>query len=163
MRHRFRRLTIRPVFHAVMLVALLIAPVWPGLPVPSALNVVSAQTRFAYSSGQSLEPAYEGWVKNADGSYTLYFGYMNTNWLQEFDLPIGPGNQFEPGPADQGQPTHFYPRRNPFLFTVQVPNDYGSRELIWTLTANGQTRKAYASLKSDYEIDPQVILDRGRR
>ena len=28
---------------------------------------------------------------------------------------------------------------------------------MWTLTANGQTRKAYASIKSDYLIDPQVI------
>ena len=116
-----------------------------------------AQTRFSYSSGQPLEPAYEGWMQNADGSYTLYFGYMNTNWLQEFDLPIGAENSFSPGAADRGQPTHFYPRRNPFLFTVQVPKDFGTTELVWTLAANGQTRKAYASLKSDYEIDPQVI------
>lgn len=120
-------------------------------------SVASAQTRFAYSSGLALEPAYEGWTQNADGSYTLYFGYMNTNWLQEFDIPIGPDNHFDPAPADQGQPTHFYPRRNPFLFTLQVPKDFGKTELTWTLTANGHTRKAYASLKSDYEIDKQVI------
>ena len=68
-------------------------------------------------SGQPLEPAYEGWMRNADGSYTLFFGYMNTNWLQEFDIPVGPDNRFEPGNPDMGQPTHFYPRRNPFLFT----------------------------------------------
>jgi hypothetical protein len=117
----------------------------------------AAQTRFAYSSGQPLEPAYEGWMKNADGSYTLYFGYMNTNWLQEFDIPIGADNAFSPGEADRGQPTHFYPRRNPFLFTFTVPADFGAKEITWTLTANGETRKAYASLKSDYEIDPQVI------
>ena len=47
------------------------------------------------------------------------FGYMNTNWLQEFDIPIGPDNNIEPGRPDQGQPTHFYPRRNPFLFTIK--------------------------------------------
>jgi len=121
------------------------------------VGVAGAQTRFAYSSGQPLEPAYEGWMQNADGSYTLYFGYMNTNWQQEFDIPVGADNHFEPGNPDQGQPTHFYPRRNPFLFTFQVPKDFGSKEIIWTLTANGQTRKAFASLKSDYEIDKQVI------
>ena len=33
-------------------------------------------------------------MQNPDGSYTLYFGYMNTNWLQEFDIPIGPDNTF---------------------------------------------------------------------
>jgi hypothetical protein len=136
---------------------LLLVPVATLLLGLLGVSVASAQTRFAYSSGQALEPAYEGWTQNSDGSYTLYFGYMNTNWLQEFDLPVGPENHFEPGDADQGQPTHFYPRRNPFLFTLQVPKDYGTKELTWTLTANGITRKAYASLKSDYEIDKQVI------
>jgi hypothetical protein len=116
-----------------------------------------AQTRFSYSSGQPLEPAYEGWMPNTDGSYTLYFGYQNTNWQQEFDIPIGPENTFSPGPPDQGQPTHFYPRRNPFLFTVVVPKDFGKQELVWTLTANGVTRKAFGSIKDDYLIDPQVI------
>lgn len=122
-----------------------------------AAGAAHAQTRFSYSSGQPLEPAYEGWMKNADGSYTMYFGYMNTNWQQEFDVPVGPDNSFAPGNADMGQPTHFYPRRNPFLFTFNVPADFGTKEIIWTLSANGVTRKAYASLKPDYEIDPQVI------
>lgn len=118
---------------------------------------VHAQTRFMYSSGQPLNPAYEGWMPNADGSFTLVFGYMNSNWQQEFDIPVGPQNAIEPGGPDQGQPTHFYPRRNPFLFSIRVPADFGSKELIWTLTANGRTEKAYASLKNDYQIDPQVI------
>jgi hypothetical protein len=121
------------------------------------LQVVAAQTRFTYSSGQDVSPAYEGWWPNEDGSFTMFFGYMNSNWLQEFDIPIGADNQIEPGGPDQGQPTHFYPRRNPFLFTIQVPRDFGSKELIWTVTANGKTERAYASLKSDYQIDKQVI------
>jgi hypothetical protein len=87
----------------------------------------------------------------------MYFGYMNSNWLQEFDIPIGAENAIEPGGPDQGQPTHFYPRRSPFLFTIKVPKDPGTKELIWTLTSNGKTEHAYASLKSDYQIDNQVI------
>jgi hypothetical protein len=122
-----------------------------------AVVAAHAQTRFTYSSGQPLSPAYEGWMYTADGSVTMYFGYMNTNWLQEFDIPIGPDNSIEPGGPDQGQPTHFYPRRSPFLFTIALPKDFGSKELIWTLTANGKTEHAYASLKPDYEIDSQVI------
>jgi hypothetical protein len=121
------------------------------------LQPAGAQMRFTYSKGQSVSPSYEGWMPNEDGSFTLYFGYMNTNWLEEFDLPIGPDNDIEPGGPDQGQPTHFYPRRNPFLFTVRVPKDFGNKELIWTLTTHGRTEKAYASLKTDYEIDKQVI------
>ena len=116
-----------------------------------------AQTRFTYSSGQALSPSYEGWMPNQDGTFTMYFGYMNSNWLQEFDIPVGPANTIEPGGPDQGQPTHFYPRRNPFLFTVRVPKELGTKELVWTLTANGKTERAFASLKTDYQIDPQVI------
>jgi hypothetical protein len=119
--------------------------------------VANAQTRFTYSKGQGLSPAYEGWMPNDDGSFTLYFGYMNTNWLEEFDIPIGPANDIEPGGPDRGQPTHFYPRRNPFLFTIRLPKDFGTTELIWTLTAHGRTEHAYASLKTDYQIDKQVI------
>jgi hypothetical protein len=120
-------------------------------------SAASAQTRFTYSSGQIVSPAYEGWRYDEDGSITMLFGYMNANWLQEFDVPIGPDNNIEPGGPDQGQPTHFYPRRNPFLFTIRVPKDLGTKELIWTLTTNGKTEHAYASLKNDYMIDNQVI------
>jgi hypothetical protein len=132
---------------------LLIAPLAALLLVQGA----TAQTRFTYSSGQGLSPAYEGWWPNEDGSFTLFFGYMNTNWLEEFDIPIGPDNNIESDGPDRGQPTHFYPRRNPFLFTIRVPRDFGKKELVWTLTANGKTEHAYASLKSDYQIDKQVI------
>ncbi|MBI3402057.1 MAG: hypothetical protein HY048_11605 [Acidobacteria bacterium] len=116
-----------------------------------------AQTRFTYSRGQVVSPAYEGWRTEADGSLTMVFGYMNQNWQEEFDIPIGPDNNIEPGGPDQGQPTHFYPRRNPFLFSVKIPKDFGDKELIWTLKTHGKVEKAYASLKNDYIIDNQVI------
>jgi hypothetical protein len=132
-------------------------PLLAALAIVASLASIAAQTRFTYSSGQAVSPAYEGWIYNADGSVTMYFGYMNTNWLQEFDVPVGPDNAIEPGGPDQGQPTHFYPRRSPFLFTIKVPKDLGGKELVWTLTTNGKTERAYASLKTDYQIDSQVI------
>jgi hypothetical protein len=49
----------------------------------------AAQT---YSSGQPVWPAFEGWEKNDDGSFTFLFGYMNENWQEELDVPIGPDN-----------------------------------------------------------------------
>ena len=121
------------------------------------LAAAAAQTRLTYAKGQSVAPAYEGWWPNDDGSFTMFFGYMNSNWEEEFDVPIGPDNNIEPGGPDQGQPTHFYPRRNPFLFTIRVPKDLGDRELVWTITTHGRTQRAFASLKSDYRIDKQVI------
>jgi hypothetical protein len=40
---------------------------------------------------------------------------------------------------------------------VPVPPGFSdSDELIWTLTANGKTQKAYASLRADYKIDDVV-------
>jgi hypothetical protein len=114
-----------------------------------------AQT--SYQSGQHIEPAYEGWRPNADGTFSFMFGYMNENWLEEPDVPIGENNAFSPGDADRGQPTHFLPRRNRFNFEVVVPADWGDRELVWTLNVNGKERKAYATLKPDYQVDNIVI------
>ena len=118
---------------------------------------VSAQTKFSYSRGQSVSPAFEGWWQNDDGSFTMFFGYMNSNWEEEFDVPIGPDNHIDPAGPDQGQPTHFYPRRNMFLFTIRVPRDFGDKELVWTLVTHGKTERAYASLKSDYLVNKQTI------
>jgi hypothetical protein len=82
---------------------------------------------------------------------------MNRNWEEEIDIPVGPANGFSAGGVDQGQPTHFLPRRNRFVFRVAVPKGFSERdELIWTLTANGKTEKAYASLRLDYVIDDVV-------
>ena len=43
--------------------------------------------RLSYNSGQPIAPAYEGFTRNPDGSFTLMFGYMNQNWEQEPDVP----------------------------------------------------------------------------
>src|SRR5439155_15062314 len=63
----------------------------------------------------------------------------------------------DPGGPDQGQPTHFYPRRNRFVFRVRVPRDFGKKELVWTLTSHGKTERAYGSLNPDYYIDEKVL------
>ena len=115
-----------------------------------------AQQRFM--SGQAVMPAYEGWERNADGSFDLVFGTMNRNWAEVIDIPIGPANNIEPGGPDQGQPTHFLPRRNRFLFRVRVPADFGDNEVVWTLTSpNGETKRAYATLHPDYFLDDLVL------
>lgn len=132
-----------------------------------------ATGRFYSLKGQIVSPAYEGWFPNDDGTFTLYFGYFNSNWEEDFDIAVGPENYFtmvEPGEldelsedaydarqADQGQPTHFYPRRNPFLFMLTVPADFGEKEWVWTLKTQGRTVRAYGVLTPDYRIDPQVM------
>src|SRR5262245_45021064 len=108
-----------------------------------------------YSKGQPISAAYEGWEVDPDGSKYFIFGYENKNWEEEMDLPVGPENGFQPGPADRGQPTHFFPRRNRYVFRVPVPSNFTERdELIWTLLTHGRTSKAYASLRPDLILDP---------
>ena len=118
---------------------------------------VTAQVASSAASGQSIAPVYEGWQKNPDGSFNLVFGYFNRNKAERVDIPVGADNRFEPGDPDQGQPTHFYPRRSRFLFKIRVPADFGDQELVWTLTRNGETEKAYGSLLIDYFLDDTVI------
>lgn len=132
-----------------MRVAVLLA-VWMGT------ATVAAQS-LTYSRGQNISPAYEGWESDPDGSRYFVFGYMNRNWEEEIDVPVGPDNGFNIGEVDQGQPTHFLPRRNRFIFRVPVPKSFGEKdELVWTLTTKGKTERAYASLRLDYQIDGVV-------
>ncbi len=121
------------------------------------VGMQQAVAQTTYSKGRHIEPAYEGWQENEDGTFSFLFGYHNENWEEELDIPVGENNFFSPGEADRGQPTHFLPRRNRFTFKVVVPADWGDRELVWEMTSNGVTRKAYATLARDYVVDNVVI------
>ena len=123
------------------------------------LPTVNPQTQF--SSGQNVVPVFEGWIRNTDGTFTFVFGYFNRNWKEEPAIPAGPDNRLDPGPPDRGQPTYFLPRRHPWVFRVQVPKDWGQRELVWTITTHGSTEKAYAQLLPEEEIRERLIMSRG--
>ena len=117
-----------------------------------------AMSEVKYNSGQSVQPAYEGWTRNPDGSRSMWFGYMNRNWVETPDIPVGANNGFGAAAEDLGQPTHFLPRRQAFVFKVNVPADWpADRDLVWTVTANGTTLKAYGSLWPVWEIDEQTM------
>jgi len=128
-----------------------------GFALLSILGAQAVNAQLSYRSGAEIEPGYEGWRENDDGTFTLIFGYMNENWEEQPDILVGDNNFFAPGDADRGQPTHFLPRRNRFTFEVIVPSDWGDRELVWTLTHNGESNKAYGTLATDYLIDNMVI------
>ena len=126
-----------------------------------ALPAASGQ-QLVYLSGQTVAPAYEGWEQNPDGSFNMVFGYFNRNLDEHLHVPVGAENSIEPGGPDQGQPTWFMPRRNRFHFKIRVPADFGDREIVWTLTTQGQTEKAYGTLIPEYIIDKQLpMLDVG--
>jgi hypothetical protein len=119
----------------------------------SASVALHAQV-LTYTKGQPISAGYEGWEQDADGTKYFVFGYMNKNWEEEMDVPVGPDNGFQPGSPDRGQPTHFFPRRNRYVFRVPVPGQFKDQdELVWTLTTHGRTSKAYASLRADLQLD----------
>lgn len=105
-------------------------------------------------SGQSVTGAFEGWYQNPDGTYSLLVGYFNRNSMQTLDIPVGPNNRIEPGGPDQGQTTHFLPRRQWGVFRIVVPKDFGDKKLIWTIVANGQTTSIPMNLNPLWVIDP---------
>ena len=105
-------------------------------------------------SGQSVTGAFEGWYQNPDGTYSLLVGYFNRNQKQILDIPVGPNNRIEPAGPDQGQPTHFLPRRQWGVFTITVPKDFGKSRLTWTLVANGQTTSIPMHLDPLWVVEP---------
>src|SRR6516225_6373683 len=121
-----------------------------ALLVPGITRAQLVQLR--HWSGQGVAPVYEGYNVNPDGSFNMWFGYMNRNYEEELDVPVGPDNHFEPG-ADRGQPTHFTVRRHKDVFTVVVPKDFGDQKLEWTLTAHGQTARVSGTLNPVWMID----------
>jgi len=106
------------------------------------------------NAGQDVTGALEGWFKNPDGTFSLLVGYFNRNLKQELDIPIGVNNHIDPGGPDQGQPTHFLPRRQWGVFTITVPKDFGQKKLTWTLVTSGRTDTIPLSLNPLWEISP---------
>lgn len=126
----------------------------------SNAQVYDPNSGIQYNRGQDVQPAFEGWKQNTDGTYTFYFGYMNRNYEEQLDVPIGPDNSFEPANVDRGQPTHFYARRHMFVFTVKVGKDWKPDDkLVWTLVTHGHTDRAKASLNPAWQLDNGVISE----
>src|SRR4029079_8359771 len=92
---------------------------------------------------------------------SFVFGYLNRNYEEQPEIPVGAANIFSPGVPDRGQPTHFYPRRPQFMFKVTVPADWGTKELVWTIARNGQTEKAVAHLALEWELS-EVVYSQNR-
>lgn len=102
--------------------------------------------------GLGVSPTFEGWYQNADGTYTLSFGYFNRNTDEIVTIPVGDANFVSPGPADQGQPTYFESRRGYGVFTVTVPADFGPDDRVtWTLERNGERYAIPGGLLASYQ------------
>ncbi len=142
------------------------SPVAAQIPGQNPLNESPLRPR-----GQNVIPVYDGWFENADGSYTLCFGYFNLNTEESLDIPLGPENRIEPSQYDGVQPTHFDPVPDPELtskyrhhwcvFSVTVPDDFGTSDILWTLTSQGDELQTPGSLTARYDLDEPTSSGRG--
>lgn len=139
-----------------------------GALVASGVMIVAAQQKSepltmgpARERGASVTPAFEGWYENPDGSFSLLVGYYNRNTKEALDIPIGPNNRIEPGPPDQGQPTHFETGRQWGVFVIKVPKDFGKQKITWTIVANGEVQSIPFTLNPGYPITPYKELGMG--
>ena len=133
-------------FGTVFLAALLLVPGGQA-----AAQIEHDYTQVKYDRGLNVQPAFEGWVRNPDGTIDLWFGYLNRNWAQQLHIPVGRDNVLEPGGPDHGQPTFFYARRHRYAFKVTVPAGWDD-EYTWTLTVNGRTDTIHAALFPEDEL-----------
>ena len=104
------------------------------------------------ASGQPVYPVFEGWYKNTDGSFSISFGYFNRNSEEVLEIPVGPDNFITPGEPNQGQPSHFQPRRHWGVFAVKVPANFAGA-VLWTVKVRGETIAIPGSLHPNWQID----------
>ena len=141
----------------------------------TSIQIVNAQRshlpyQLKYDVGQTIQPIFQGWSRNDDGSREMHFGYLNRNYSDEMHIPVGENNFIDMAGLDniQNQPTYFQTRNNRDVFTVTVPADFGNREIVWRLTSQGQTLEAIGWLQAEWEIDeyggytpdPEVLANR---
>jgi hypothetical protein len=134
-------------------------PVVLGCLVLLCVSAICLSAQVHYATGQNVAPEFEGWEHNPDGTYSMVFGYLNRNYEEELDIPVGSNNTVTPG-GDRGQPEHFYPRRQRFLFKVVVPANWDkTQKVVWTLTSHGRTDVAKGWLQPEWELSEDVVIE----
>jgi hypothetical protein len=101
-----------------------------------AIAVLGPIAAFAQQN-QPIYPAYDGFLKNPDGSYTIAFAYFSHN-ADTVTIAPGAANAFAPTPGDRMQPTTFKPGHWRFQCVMVVPPDFDGK-MKWTLTHGGVT------------------------
>lgn len=105
-----------------------------------------------HAQNHPIYPAYDGFIKNADGTLILSFAYFSHN-PKPVTIPAGPGNSFAPDSADRRQPTTFLPGHHRFQCIMVVGPDFGGT-LRWTLSHEGiSTSTSEKMLQYSWELE----------
>jgi len=100
---------------------------------------------------QPIYPAYEGFLKNPDGTYTIAFAYFSHN-AEPVTVAPGPDNAFAPTPGDRQQTTTFLPGHHRFQCVMVVAADFDGK-LKWTINYAGtSTATSERMLQSNWNL-----------
>jgi hypothetical protein len=100
---------------------------------------------------QPVYPAYDGFLKNPDGSFTLSFAYFSHN-AETVTIPPGANNSFAPDPGDRQQPTTFKPGHWRFQCVMVVGPEFDGK-MVWTLSYSGaSTGTSQRMMQSNYNL-----------
>ncbi len=86
----------------------------------------------ASPGNNTLAPFAEGWYENPDGTYSLSFGYVNTN-LDTLYIPVGENNSLDQAQFDGVQAAIFFPGRHRGVFSVTLSAEMKDTDVWWTL------------------------------
>ena len=113
---------------------------------PAILHIEARQT------STSVFPAYEGFLKNDDGTLLLSFAYFNHN-RTTITIPPGPDNRFMTGEPDRGQTITFLPGHHRWQCIMVVDGDFDG-VLRWHLSHGDETHLTSESmLQYSWEFD----------
>lgn len=124
-----------------------------------AALLCAAPTHTHAQQNQPIYPAYDGFIKNPDGSYTLSFSYFSHN-ADLVTIAPGANNAFAPLPGDRMQPTTFKPGHWRFQCVMVVGPELADR-MQWTLSYAGTTTGTGEDmLQSDRNIEGAAELSK---
>jgi hypothetical protein len=81
--------------------------------------------------GAAVAPIMEGWYDNADGTFTISFGYFNAN-VDTVRVGVE-ASVMEPAEYSGMQPTTFLPGRHQGVFTVTIPESFRENDVWWRI------------------------------
>ena len=121
---------------------------------PAVLPMGPARER-----GASVTPAYEGWYRNDDGSFSLLIGYYNRNSKEALTIPDRPqqpdrARRSRPGPAD-------VLRDGPPVGRVRDQGAEGLRQQGHPLDADRERRDPVGAVHAEPRLSDHAVPELG--
>ena len=111
---------------------------------------------------RAVIPYFEGWIKNPDGTFDMVFGYFNRNFVQEFAIPAGPGQQASSRSARR-RPADLLPAATAAIHRSACKRAGRLRQERTGLDDHVQRpdRAGYGNLMPPQEITERVVMTNG--